>query len=99
MVLRLSCNNQSHYSIIMTLPFKPSYLWIDLEMSGLNSSYHRILELACILTDDKLKHRQEGPHLILQCDSAHLQTMDEWCTKYSLLYADITESQVSPFLA
>ena len=41
----------------MTLPFKPTLLWVDLEMSGLNPNYHRILEFACILTDDKLKYK------------------------------------------
>lgn len=60
----------------MNLPFKPKLLWIDLEMSGLEPRYHRILEFACILTDDKLRHQQEGPHIIIHCDQDHLLTMD-----------------------
>jgi len=60
----------------MILPFKPALLWVDLEMSGLNPIQHRILEFACILTDERLKYKLEGPHLIIHCDMEHLQTMD-----------------------
>jgi oligoribonuclease len=66
----------------MSLPFKPSLFWVDLEMSGLDPLYNRILEFACILTDSQLKHQQPGPQLIIHCDEAHLKTMDEWNTTY-----------------
>lgn len=45
-------------------------------MSGLDPTYHRILEFACVLTDEKLIHRYEGPHLVIHCEPEHLQTMD-----------------------
>ena len=66
----------------MSLPFRPKYFWVDLEMSGLDPLKNRILEFACIITDEELQHQHEGPHLIINCDQEHLATMDEWCTTY-----------------
>lgn len=77
----------------MTLPFRPKLLWVDMEMSGLNPRYNRILEFACIITDEKLQYQHEGPHIILHCDQEHLLTMDEWNTKYPERDLDTTPSQ------
>lgn len=35
------------------LPFKPAYLWVDMEMTGLNPFTDTIIEFACILSDEK----------------------------------------------
>ena len=48
--------------------FIPKFLWVDLEMSGLDPLKNRILEFACIITDEHLMFEQEGPHIIIQCD-------------------------------
>lgn len=48
--------------------FSPQLFWVDLEMSGLDPLKNRILEFACVLTDSSLKHIEEGPHIIVQCD-------------------------------
>jgi oligoribonuclease len=50
-------------------------------MSGLDPLSNRILEFACILTDNKLFRQHEGPHLIIHCDEDHLRGMDEWNTR------------------
>ena len=50
---------------------------------------HRILEFACILTDGDLKHRVEGPQMIIQCDEEHLKGMDEWCTRYFCYFNEV----------
>ena len=55
-------------SSYMNLPFKPKFLWVDLEMSGLDPKTNEILEFACILTDEHLKYEQEGPHIIIHAD-------------------------------
>jgi oligoribonuclease len=44
------------------------FLWIDLEMSGLNPLQHRILEAACIITDGKCQKVLSGPEIIINCD-------------------------------
>ena len=67
----------------MSIKFVPQLLWVDLEMSGLDPMENRILEFACILTDTRLQHRYDGPHLVIHCDEAHLKTMDEWNTTYA----------------
>lgn len=58
------------------LSFNPSYLWVDLEMSGLDPIKNTILEFACILSDNKLTQFEEGPHIIIHCDEDHLNQMD-----------------------
>lgn len=50
------------------LAFYPSLLWIDMEMSGLDPLKNTILEFACVITDDKIIHTEEGPHIIMHCD-------------------------------
>ena len=41
-------------------------IWIDMEMSGLNSQTDRILEIAIIITDPFLTILEEGPVLVLK---------------------------------
>lgn len=65
----------------MSVNFVPHLMWLDLEMSGLDPLTNRILEFACILTDNRLCYHHEGPHLILHCDEQHLNSMDEWNTR------------------
>jgi oligoribonuclease (3'-5' exoribonuclease) len=36
----------------MSLSFRPKFFWVDLEMSGLDPLKNRILEFACIITDE-----------------------------------------------
>ena len=64
-----------------SLGFIPKLLWVDMEMSGLDPLKNRILEFACILTDDRLYYQREGPHIIIHCDEEHLLSMDEWNSK------------------
>lgn len=63
-----------------SLGFHPHFLWVDLEMSGLDPRANRILEFACILTDEQVRCQVEGPHLVMQSDREHLDSMDEWNT-------------------
>ncbi len=57
-------------------------VWIDLEMSGLDPSRERILEVAVLLTDKNLNLIAEGPELILHQSDAVLDAMDAWNTKH-----------------
>ena len=80
------------------LGFHPTLLWVDLEMSGLDPINNRILEFACILSDKKVEKHEEGPHIIINCDEEHLQTMDEWNMSHhtaSGLYKSCIESQIT----
>lgn len=53
-------------------------VWIDLEMSGLDPSRERILEIATIITDGQLEVVAEGPELVVHQPEALLAAMDDW---------------------
>ena len=53
-------------------------IWIDMEMSGLNSQTDRILEIAIIITDPFLTILEEGPVLVLKQSDEVLAKMDAW---------------------
>ena len=56
-------------------------IWIDLEMTGLNSQTDRIIEIATIVTDSQLTILAEGPMLAIHQSDATLATMDDWNQK------------------
>jgi oligoribonuclease len=53
-------------------------IWIDLEMTGLDTSADHIIEIATIVTDGALNVVAEGPVLAIHQDDAVLERMDEW---------------------
>ena len=53
-------------------------IWMDLEMSGLNPDKDKILEMASIITDDKLNIVAVGPEFVIGHDSSLFLEMDEW---------------------
>lgn len=56
-------------------------IWIDLEMTGLDSSADRIIEIATIVTDGNLDILAEGPELAIHQSDAILDGMDAWNTR------------------
>ncbi len=56
-------------------------IWIDLEMTGLDSATDRIIEIATIVTDSQLNILAEGPVLALHQPDDVLNAMDEWNTR------------------
>jgi oligoribonuclease len=53
-------------------------VWLDCEMTGLDPTHDRIIEIAVIITDPQLTQRIEGPVLVIhQCDEL-LGGMDAW---------------------
>ena len=55
-------------------------IWIDLEMTGLDSQADHIIEIATIVTDSKLNILAEGPELAIYQAKEIMDTMDEWNT-------------------
>jgi oligoribonuclease len=77
-------------------------IWIDLEMTGLEPSLDRIIEIATVVTDSDLNIIAEGPVFAIQQTEKRLLQMDEWNTKQhnkSGLVARIIESQVTEAMA
>ncbi|MFV1997978.1 MAG: oligoribonuclease [Acidiferrobacterales bacterium] len=64
------------------MPQDPNALiWIDLEMTGLDTDNDRIIEVATIITDSQLQIVAEGPVLAIHQSDEILNGMDEWNTK------------------
>jgi len=53
-------------------------IWIDLEMTGLDTIGDSILEIATVVTDKQLNILAEGPELAIAHPLARLELMDEW---------------------
>ncbi len=53
-------------------------IWIDLEMTGLDTNRDSILEIATIVTDSQLNVLAEGPELAIAHPLATLEAMDDW---------------------
>lgn len=56
-------------------------IWIDLEMTGLDPSSDRIIEIATIVTDGRLDEIAEGPVIAIHQSRERLDAMDEWNTR------------------
>jgi oligoribonuclease len=55
-----------------------SLIWIDLEMTGLNTGSDHIIEIATVVTDRNLNTLAEGPVLAIHQSDAVLDAMDDW---------------------
>lgn len=53
-------------------------IWIDLEMTGLDTTQDRILEIATVVTDAQLQILAEGPVLAIHQPDDILASMDDW---------------------
>lgn len=56
-------------------------IWIDLEMTGLDTDNDLIIEMATIVTDSQLNILAEGPVLAIHQSDEVLAGMDEWNTR------------------
>jgi oligoribonuclease len=52
-------------------------VWIDLEMTGLEPSRDRIVEIATLVTDDELEVVAEGPDLVIAAPAELLVSMED----------------------
>ena len=53
-------------------------IWIDLEMTGLDTGTDSILEIATAVTDKALNILAEGPELAIRHPLDRLEAMDDW---------------------
>lgn len=56
-------------------------IWIDLEMTGLDTARDRVIEIATVVTDKQLNVLAEGPVIAIHQDDDTLAAMDEWNTR------------------
>ena len=86
-------------------------IWIDLEMTGLDTGRDSILEIATIVTNSNLEILAEGPELAIVHPVSALEAMDEWNRNQhrksglwqrvveSLVTLDVAEARTLAFLA
>jgi oligoribonuclease len=60
---------------------KDNLIWIDLEMTGLDTDNDVIIEIATLVTDKNLNVLAEGPEIAVHQPDASLAAMDEWNTR------------------
>jgi len=60
---------------------KKGLIWIDLEMTGLDTMNDDIIEIATIVTDEDLNILAEGPVFAIKVSDQKLNGMDDWNTK------------------
>ena len=57
-------------------------IWIDLEMTGLNTQEDDIIEIATVVTNQQLEIIAEGPELVIHHAEEVMKKMDEWNTEH-----------------
>lgn len=57
---------------------KDNLIWIDLEMTGLDTDNDLIIEIATVVTDKNLKILAEGPVMAVHQSDTALAAMDDW---------------------
>ena len=57
-------------------------IWIDLEMTGLDTTTDHIIEIATIVTNSHLNEMAEGPVIAIRQSQDTLGAMDEWNTRH-----------------
>jgi len=56
-------------------------IWIDLEMTGLDTTSDQIIEIATIVTDENLNEIAVGPELAIRQSEEIMGAMDAWNTR------------------
>ncbi len=56
-------------------------IWIDLEMTGLDTQNDQIIEIATIVTDARLNILAEGPMIAIHQPDEVMSAMDDWNTR------------------
>lgn len=55
-----------------------NFVWVDMEMTGLDPDRDRVIEVAIVVTDSQLNTIAEAPVLVVHQTDAVLDAMDNW---------------------
>ena len=64
----------------MSQAHEDNLIWIDLEMTGLDTDQDSILEIATVVTDKDLNVLADGPVFAIRHEVDRLESMDSWNT-------------------
>ena len=65
-----------------TILSENNLIWIDLEMTGLDTDKDYIIEIATVVTDSQLNILADGPNIAIFQPHEVLLAMDEWNTRH-----------------
>ena len=77
-------------------------IWIDLEMTGLDTERDRIIEIATVVTDKQLNELAAGPVFAIHQTDSVLHEMDAWNTRQhteSGLWERVSKSEIDSVTA
>ncbi len=66
----------------MTSMKETNLIWIDLEMTGLDTQNDRIIEIATVVTNAELEVLAQGPVVAIHQPAEVMASMDEWNTSH-----------------
>ena len=66
-------------------------------MTGLSLEEHFILEIASVITDDRLEIMAEGPNIAINCPAETLENMEEWSRNHHKESGLIDRVKTSPY--
>ena len=64
------------------LPDSTRLVWVDCEMTGLDTKVDTLLEVAVLITDEDLGIVAEGPNIVIHHPEEVLKSMNEWCIEH-----------------
>ena len=64
------------------LPDWTRLVWVDCEMTGLDTKIDTLLEVAVLVTDGDLNIVAEGPNIVIHHPEEVLTSMNEWCIQH-----------------
>ena len=64
------------------LPDWTRLVWVDCEMTGLDTKVDTLLEVAVLITDGDLEIVAEGPNIVIHHPEEVLTSMNEWCIQH-----------------
>ena len=77
-VLPFDASRMDFFAMSETLAAEGRLIWIDLEMTGLDTDNDSVIEIATVVTDANLNVLAEGPEFAITHDLATLEAMDDW---------------------
>jgi len=72
----------SRMSSLSTVPNGPKdqrMIWVDCEMTGLDITKDKLIEIAVVVTDKDLNILAQGPNLVIHQSKDVMDNMNEWC--------------------
>lgn len=76
------CYNPPPFNcVVIIMSNDLNLIWIDLEMTGLDTDNDHIIEIATVVTDSDLNVIEQGPVFAVHQSDAILAGMDEWNTR------------------